>query len=93
MLYAQIFLYLQVLDYLTTMVGFRFGIPEASPMVRLLMHGGPAAGVMASKLIALGLAGVCLWLRRPHVIRWANYWYAALVVWNLCAILTTRPVA
>lgn len=83
----QLFLYLQVLDLMTTLVGFRIGAAEASPFIGLLMQWGPAAGVVASKFIALGLAAICLRAGRRHVIRWISYWYAGLVVWNLFVIL------
>jgi hypothetical protein len=83
----QLFVYLQLLDFLTTLVGFKLGAAEASPFIRLLMHAGPAAGVAASKAVALALAGLCLYLKRPHLIRWASYWYCALIVWNLMIIL------
>jgi len=83
----QIFIYLQVLDLLTTLVGFKMGAAEASPFIRMLMHAGPAAGVIASKVIAFILAGVCIYMRKDHLIRYANYWYGALVVWNLMILL------
>jgi hypothetical protein len=86
----QIFIYLQLLDLLTTLVGFRVGAAEASPFIRLLMHVGPALGVGASKAIALGLGALCAYLNKPHLIRWATYWYAGLVVWNLIVMLTAR---
>ena len=44
---AQIFIYLQLLDLLTTLVGFKMGAAEASPFIRMLMPAGPAAGVAA----------------------------------------------
>jgi hypothetical protein len=40
----QIFVYLQLLDLLTTLLGFRLGAAEASPFIRLMMHVGPATG-------------------------------------------------
>ena len=89
--YVQLFLYLQVLDLLTTLAGFRLGAVEASPFVRLLMHAGPQAGVVAAKLGAVALAASCVVLRRAHLIRWICYWYAALVVWNLAIMLVTAP--
>ena len=42
----QVFIYLQLLDLLTSLLGFRMGAVEASPFIRLLMHAGPTAGVM-----------------------------------------------
>ena len=86
----QIFVYLQLLDLLTTLVGFRVGAAEASPFIRLLMHAGPVMGVGLSKILALGLGAVCVHLNKPHLIRWATYWYAGLVVWNLMVMLTAR---
>jgi len=84
----QIFVYLQLLDLLTTLLGFRVGAAEASPFIRMLMHAGPFAGVAASKLLALVLGALCVYTKRHHLIRWATYWYAALVVWNLTLILS-----
>ena len=86
----QIFIYLQLLDLLTTLIGFKLGAGEASPFVRMLMHVGPAAGVIASKILALGLAGLCVYLKKNHLVRYANYWYSALVLWNL-GILLAAP--
>ena len=85
--YVQVFLYLQILDFLTTLVGLKMGISEASPLIRSLLHLGPAIAVATSKIVALGLAGLCLAIRREYVVRWVNYWYAGIVVWNLCNIL------
>jgi hypothetical protein len=87
MVYVQVFLYLQVLDLLTTLVGLKLGIAEASPFIRSLMHLGPSFAVAASKVVALGLAGLCIGLNRLYLVRWINYWFAAIIVWNLCNIL------
>jgi hypothetical protein len=88
---GQIFIYLQLLDLLTTLVGFKLGAAEASPFIRMLMHAGPVAGVAISKLVALALGGLCVYLKKQHLIRWASYWYGCLVVWNLM-ILLAAPV-
>ena len=82
-----LFLYLQVLDVLTTLLGFSIGAGEGSPFVRLLVLWGPVAGLVASKLGAVALATICLWLRKQVLLRWINYWYAALVVWNILVSL------
>jgi hypothetical protein len=91
-LHYQVFLYLQVLDFMTTLVGLRIGLQEISPFIRQIMQFDTAFGLAASKLVAVGLGGFCIWSHRDHVIRWINYWYAALVIWNLCIILAVRPV-
>ena|ERR1051325_6545166 len=82
----QLFIYLQGLDYFTTLLGFRVGASEASPFISFLMHTGPAAGVLLSKVVAVVLAGICVYLQKSHLLRRANYWYAALIVWNLFVI-------
>ncbi len=84
--YLQLFLYLQLLDFLTTIVGIRLGLVELSPFIRRLMSVGPVWGALLSKLMAVALAAFCLWIHRRRLIRWLNYWYAALVVWNLSII-------
>jgi hypothetical protein len=48
------------------------------------------AGLLASKAIAVGLAAFCVWKGRFNVIRLINYWYAALVVWNLALLAIVR---
>jgi len=83
----QVFLYLQLLDVLTTLLGFRAGLMEASPFVRVLVHFGPLAGLLADKVFAVFLAVLCVWSGRSRMIRWVNYWYAALVTWNIILIL------
>jgi hypothetical protein len=84
---APIFIYLQLLDLLTTLVGFKLGAAEASPFIRMLMHAGPAFGVMVSKILALALGAFCVYAHKQHLIRWATYWYGCLVVWNLIVML------
>lgn len=83
----QVFIYLQLLDLLTTLVGFKLGAAEASPFIRTLMHLGPAFGVAASKVVALGLGGVCIYTGKHQLLRFITYWYGALVVWNLIVML------
>ena len=84
---TQVFVYLQLLDLLTTLVGFRLGAAEASPFIRLLMHAGPTTGVVLSKLFALALGGLCVHANKLYLVKWITYWYAALVAWNLIIIL------
>jgi hypothetical protein len=84
---TQVFIYLQLLDLLTTLVGFKLGAAEASPFVRVLMHGGPYLGVLLSKGLALAIGGLCIYSNRPHLIKWVTYWYSCLVVWNLMVML------
>jgi hypothetical protein len=84
----QIFVYLQVLDFLTTLIGFKVGASEASPFIARLIHASsPAIGVAASKVVGLGIGALCVAMNRARLVGWVNYWYATLVVWNLGVIL------
>ena len=87
MAYTQMFLYLQVLDFFTTLIGFRMGLTEASPFIRALLQFGPLIALLLAKLLAVALAGLCITMHKHHLIRWITYWYAGLVAWNLCSIL------
>ena len=84
----HIFVYLQLLDFLTTMVGFKLGATELSPFIVKLIHAtSPVWGVAASKVVGLGIGAICLAMNRARIVGWINYWYAGIVVWNLCMIL------
>ncbi|MGD1072238.1 MAG: DUF5658 family protein [Bryobacteraceae bacterium] len=88
MLAIQVFLYLQLLDFLTTLIGFKLGAKEASPFILILIHAtSPAIGVAASKLVGVGIGALCLLTNRARLVTWINYWYGALIVWNLVLIL------
>jgi hypothetical protein len=83
-----IFLYLQLLDVLSTLIGFSLGNTEASPFVRLMIRWGPVAGLALSKAVALALIAACFAMKRMRIIRFINYWYAGLIFWNLLVVLT-----
>ena len=84
----QLFLYLQALDVITTALGFRFGLVEASPFIKFMMQFGVMGGLLASKVVAVVIGGFCVWRGRYRVIQIINYWYMALVVWNLTLIIS-----
>src|SRR5882724_19550 len=89
MLAIAIFVYLQVLDVLTTLVGFRLGASEASPFIVKLIHAtSPVMGLAASKVVGIVIGGICVAMNKSHLVTWINYWYAGLVIWNLFMILT-----
>ena len=84
---TQIFIYLQLLDAVTTWIGFQIGLAEASPFVQFLMRGGTLLGLLGSKFIAAAIGGYCVWRDRYKVISLINYWYAGIVIWNLALIV------
>jgi hypothetical protein len=83
----EVFLYLQMLDFLTTWMGLHLRAAEASPFIRYLMHMGPLAGLFGAKLIAVSLGGFCVWRQRFRVMQLINYFFAALVTWNIAILL------
>jgi hypothetical protein len=85
------FLYLQLLDFLTTVVAMKFGFAESSPFIRWLMHSSILNGLAESKLVAIGLAVVCIAVDKGYLVRWINRWYAAVVVWNLGLMWMAGP--
>ncbi|HTP34874.1 MAG TPA: DUF5658 family protein [Candidatus Acidoferrales bacterium] len=88
------FLILQVLDILTTLLGLQLGAREASLFIGRLMQVGPVAALLIAKLFAVLLVSLAMKFRRPRVVVFLNYWFAAIVSWNLVMILvrllTTR---
>jgi hypothetical protein len=82
-----VFVYLQLLDVVSTLIGFSLGNSEASPFIRLLIRFGPVTGLLLSKLVAVGLAAACVAMKRAALIGWINYWFAVLVLWNLWTAL------
>ena len=81
-----LFLFLQVLDVLTTLIGLHVGAQEGSSFIGKLLRMGPVSGLVISKIIAAGLAAVAVFLNRKRVLVFLNFWFAAVVTWNLIAI-------
>ncbi len=40
----------------------------------------------ASRMVALGIGGLCVGTNRARSVTWINYWYARLAVWNLSTV-------
>jgi Domain of unknown function (DUF5658) len=89
----MIFVYLQLLDFLTTVVALKIGFVESSPFIRWLMSSNYTVGLAESKVIAIALAVLCILIRKGFLVRWINRWYAALVVWNLALMWVAQPVS
>lgn len=82
-----IFFSLQALDVLTTMIGLRLGAAEGSMFVSRLIRLGPLAGLLLAKCFAVLLVLAVMRYRRQRVIVFLNYWFAAVVTWNLVTIV------
>jgi hypothetical protein len=85
-----VFVVLQILDILTTLMGLRMGAHEASMFLGQLMRVGPVAALLLAKIMAVLLAAAALKFKRPRVVVFLNYWFSAIVTWNLGMILLAR---
>jgi hypothetical protein len=86
------FAYLQLLDFLTTLAFLVNGLAEANPVVAWLIEAAPTplAGLMIAKLGALAL-GVTSWrLGRTRLLARMNLLFAAVVTWNLVALILAK---
>jgi hypothetical protein len=81
-----LFAYLQLLDFLTTLIGFKHGGSELSPLVRLFLNYSPTNGVIIAKICVVLIIGV-FYSRRPRIMRSLNCLFASIVVWNLGIML------
>jgi len=81
-----LFLGLQILDVLTTLIGLHVGAQEGSNFIGHLLQSGPLAGLIVSKILAAGLAAFAVFLNRKRVLVFLNIWFAGVVGWNLIAI-------
>ena len=84
----SIFIYLQVLDFLTTILFLKLGLPEGNWAVAALVHWSPLMGVLLAKAGTIIAALIAMHYQKDRVMRLANVGYGGVVVWNLfCMIL------
>ena len=83
----QVFVFLQLLDVLTTVLGLKLGAQELNPVIRQFMEAGPLVGLAISKAAVLVLGGVVIWMQRQRVLVTVNYLFGVLIVWNLSQLL------
>jgi hypothetical protein len=82
------FVYLQILDVLTTMAFLWQGVEEANPIVKAAMSftSDPLSGLVLVKIVAIGLALSCWRSGRASVLSKANFFFCGIVLWNLTAM-------
>lgn len=88
-----VFVVLQVLDVLTTLLGLKMGAHETSVFLGRLMHAGPLAALLIAKILAVLLVSLAMKFRRPRMVVFLNYWFAVVVSWNLAVILLAQVSA
>jgi len=86
----KLFLGLQMLDVLTTLIGLRAGAREASVFIGQLMHLDPIAALVISKIYAVLFVAAAGRYKRPRLIVLINYWFTLVVTWNLVTIIASR---
>ncbi len=81
--------YLQMLDLLTTVAFMLHGIREANPVVRFALQSSshPLGGLLAVKMMALGLGIYCWRCGRERLLTRINILFAIVVAWNLVALI------
>jgi hypothetical protein len=81
--------YLQVLDFLTTLAFLMHGVREANPLVRFFVgaSSSPINGLLIVKLLAVLLGVYCWRMGRGKLLGRINILFAALVAWNLVALI------
>jgi len=83
-----VFVSLQTLDILTTLIGLRVGAAEGSIFLARLMRLGPVNALLISKILAVFLVALALRMKRPRVVVFLNYWFTVIVSWNLFTIIS-----
>jgi hypothetical protein len=90
------FVYLQLLDVLTTVAFLLNGVAESNPIVRWAMTAAPnpLTGLVLVKVAAIVLGVYCAVSARQNLLRKVNIFFAGLVAYNLVAlILASAPVS
>ncbi len=84
-----LFTYFQLLDLLTTVVFLLHGVREANPLVKyaITVAPTPLIGLLLIKAVALGLGVYCCLQGRHKLLLRMNIFFAALVSWNLVALI------
>jgi hypothetical protein len=83
-----VFFALQALDVLTTLIGVQAGAHEGSLFIASLMQIGVLPALLLVKGVASALVLAAFAFKRSRVIVFLNFWFAAVVTWNLFIILS-----
>ncbi|HVO97476.1 MAG TPA: DUF5658 family protein [Bryobacteraceae bacterium] len=81
--------YLQVLDFMTTVAFLLHGIREGNPLVRVVLRyaPNPLGGLLAVKILAVGLGLYCWKAGRQGLLTKVNILFAVIVAWNMVALI------
>jgi len=84
-----LFSYFQLLDLLTTVGFLLHGVKEGNPLVRLALVAAPSpiAGLIIVKIVAMAMGIYCWKFGRQQLLGRINVLFAALISWNLLALI------
>ena len=87
------FVYLQLLDVLTTIAFLLQGVSEGNPIVRWVINNGPhpIGSLFLMKAVAVAMAIVCVYRHREGLLRKVNIFFAMVVLYNLAVLIITSP--
>ncbi|MCE5308366.1 MAG: DUF5658 family protein [Acidobacteriales bacterium] len=93
--YLVQFVYLQLLDLLTTIAFLLNGIHEGNPLVRWALNAAPTpwGGLLGVKVLAVLLGLYCWRLGKQRLLARVNFLFAILVAWNLVALIAGSVLA
>ena len=88
------FIYLQLLDALTTVAFMLQGVGEGNPIARWAMRAteNPLNGLFMLKAAGVALAMFCIYRSRERLLRRVNVLFAAVVAYNLVALILANPL-
>jgi len=86
------FVFLQVMDAITTLLFLHLGVGEANPLIRaaLAVSGNPTLALSALKACVIALAFYAWRSGRRRLLRRMNFLFALVVGWNLLAVAVSR---
>ena len=87
------FVYLQLLDVLTTIAFLLQGVSEGNPIVRWVINYGPhpIGSLFLLKGVAVAMAVLCVYRHREGLLRKVNIFFAVVVLYNLAVLIITSP--
>ena len=89
-----LFVYLQLLDALTTIAFMLQGVAEGNPIVRWAMRAteNPISGLFMLKAAGVALAAVCIYRSREKMLQKVNVLFAGLIVYNMISLILANPL-
>jgi Domain of unknown function (DUF5658) len=84
-----VFVCLQAMDILTTLLFLHHGVREGNPLIRAALAGSgqPVAALVMAKAFAIALAAFAWRSGRKGMLWKLNFFFMACVGWNLVAAL------